>query len=122
MKRNRKGKIAADSMVVLCSLVLGGYAIMELRDNRWFYLILTALVCIILVAFADICHLILKAHASAGSAEMPEIGCLILLDEDGKPVKSWDLAGRTGVVIGKRGSEKVDIDLSDCEYSCFIDS
>ncbi len=47
---------------------------------------------------------------------------LLLLDEDGKPIKSWDLQGRVSLIIGKAGQDQeLDIDLSDCEYSSFID-
>lgn len=46
---------------------------------------------------------------------------LILLNEEERPVKSWDLTGKTAVVIGRRNKdEDVDIDLSDCEYSALI--
>ena len=47
---------------------------------------------------------------------------LILLDEEGKPIKSWDLQGKISLIIGKAGrDQELDIDLSDCEYSSFID-
>ena len=122
MKRKRKGKITADSLVILCGLIIAGYVIIELRDNRWFYPALVAAGAVMLVAGIDIYRLTRKAAESGGRlAEIPEIGQLILLDEEEKPVKSWNLAGRTALVIGKRGSERVDIDLTDCEYSCFID-
>lgn len=47
---------------------------------------------------------------------------LILLDEQDKPVKSWDMAGRVSIVIGREGGgEDVDVDLEDCAFSSFID-
>lgn len=47
---------------------------------------------------------------------------LVLLDEAGKPIKSWDLHGKVSQIIGKAGQDQeLDIDLSDCEYSSFID-
>lgn len=47
---------------------------------------------------------------------------LILLDGQGKPVKSWNLQGEVALIIGKAGqNQELDIDLSDCEYSSFID-
>ena len=47
---------------------------------------------------------------------------LVLLDEHDRPVKSWDLQGRTALIIGKTGQDQeLDVDLSDCEYSSFID-
>lgn len=51
-----------------------------------------------------------------------EIERLILLDEAGKPIKSWDLQGKVSQIIGKAGQDQeLDIDLSDCEYSSFVD-
>ncbi len=51
-----------------------------------------------------------------------EIERLILLDEEGKPIKSWDLQGKVSQIIGKAGQDQeLDIDLSDCEYSSFVD-
>lgn len=47
---------------------------------------------------------------------------LVLLDESGKPIKAWNLQGMVSLIIGKAGQdEELDIDLSDCEYSSFID-
>ena len=47
---------------------------------------------------------------------------LILLDDQNKPIKSWDLSGKIAVVIGKGMTRKrFDVDLEDCEYSTFID-
>ena len=37
---------------------------------------------------------------------------LILLDEENNPIKSWDMAGRTSMVIGRAGGEDdVDVNL-----------
>ena len=45
-----------------------------------------------------------------------------MLDEQGKPIKSWNLEGKTSLIIGKSGkNQELDVDLSDCEYSSFID-
>lgn len=45
----------------------------------------------------------------------------MLLDEHDKPLKSWDLAGKTALIIGKKNDdEDVDVDLEDWEYSTFI--
>lgn len=47
---------------------------------------------------------------------------LILLDENDKPVKSWDLTGQTSMIVGRKNKdEEVDVDLSNCEYSALID-
>ena len=57
MKGKRKGKIAADSLVILCGLIIAGYVIIELRDNRWFYPALVAAGAVMLVAGIDIYRL-----------------------------------------------------------------
>lgn len=47
---------------------------------------------------------------------------LILLDENEKPVKAWDLAGKVSLLIGRDNPEEsVDVDLDECEYSALID-
>ena len=44
------------------------------------------------------------------------------MDEQNKPIKSWELSGKISIVIGKKNEdEEVDVDLEDCEYSTFID-
>lgn len=54
--------------------------------------------------------------------EPPAIRELLLLDEQNKPVKSWDIAGKTSVVVGRKGGdEEIDVDLEDCEYGTFVD-
>lgn len=46
---------------------------------------------------------------------------LILLNETEKPIRAWDLTGRTAMIIGRKGEDMdVDVDLSDCEYSALI--
>jgi len=47
---------------------------------------------------------------------------LILLNEHNQEMKSWDIFGRTALVIGRdEGENEVDIDLSDVTYAGFID-
>ncbi|HIS62125.1 MAG TPA: FHA domain-containing protein [Candidatus Scybalomonas excrementigallinarum] len=51
-----------------------------------------------------------------------EVRQLVLLDEAGRPIKTWDMAGRVSLVIGKKNKEEnVDVDLSDCAYSALIE-
>ncbi len=46
---------------------------------------------------------------------------LSLLSEEDKPIRSWNLTGKTAVIIGRAYKDMdVDIDLSDCEYSALI--
>jgi hypothetical protein len=52
----------------------------------------------------------------------PEISTLILLGEDDRPIKIWDLSGKVGLLIGKSSNEyQVDIDLADTDYHAYID-
>lgn len=51
-----------------------------------------------------------------------EVRQLVLLDEEGRPIKTWDMAGRVSLIIGKKNKEEnVDVDLSDCAYSALIE-
>jgi pSer/pThr/pTyr-binding forkhead associated (FHA) protein len=53
----------------------------------------------------------------SGGIKDREASALVLLDENAAEIKSWDLHGRTGLVIGRGGADaKVDIDLSGTEY------
>lgn len=46
---------------------------------------------------------------------------LVLLNEEEKPIRAWNLTGKTALVIGRKNrDEQVDVDLSDCEYSALI--
>ncbi len=46
---------------------------------------------------------------------------LIMIDENGSSLKSWDLGDRTSILIGKSTKESdVDIDLSDSEYAALV--
>lgn len=46
---------------------------------------------------------------------------LVLLNEEEKPIRAWDLTGKTAMVIGRKSrDEQVDVDLGDCEYSALI--
>jgi pSer/pThr/pTyr-binding forkhead associated (FHA) protein len=59
-----------------------------------------------------------------GNTEGTDYGVreLILLDENEKPVKAWNLAGRVSLLIGRDNpQEPVDVDLEECEYSALID-
>lgn len=46
------------------------------------------------------------------------ISKLILLSEDGRSLKTWNISGKVSVLIGRNTKDnEVDIDLSDAEYS-----
>jgi len=62
-----------------------------------------------------------KAHKRKKKRN-PAISTLILLGEDDRPIRVWDLTGKVGLLIGKSSGEyEVDIDLSDTDYHTYID-
>lgn len=82
------------------------------------------LICVVL-AGAD---LIRSAFSETGRSQQPKktlplaVRELLLLDENGKPLKSWNLTGKTSLIIGKKNrDEEADVDLGDCEYGAFVE-
>lgn len=132
MEKSRKIKIAADVVMLFCGAIL--FAV--LRYDSWVKgkdtIIKAGLFLCMAVILADLLYqsFLLKS-ASPSSRKLQESGNvkaglgierLILLDEQNKPVKSWDMEGRTAMLIGRNGGEEdVDVDLEDCAYSSFID-
>jgi hypothetical protein len=52
----------------------------------------------------------------------PSISTLMLLGEDDRPIRIWDLTGKVGLLIGKSSADyQVDIDLSDTDYHTYVD-
>ena len=130
MEKDRKIKIAADVMMLSCGVILFAVQRYGLWDmwkgtamEAGFFLCMA-------VILADLFYQSL-CKANTPSSRQQESGNvkagtgierLILLDEQNKPVKSWDMAGRTAMLIGRSGGEEdVDVDLEDCTYSSFID-
>ena len=59
-------------------------------------------------------------QASQGSVNRAKQ--IVLLNEDDKELTSWDLFGRTSLIIGRDlGENQVDINLADVTYAGFID-
>ena len=124
MKTKKFIKIAADSIILLCSGVLLLRIYMIEMDRRWFWAVLCILFLCMAGAVMDlmvqICGRDTKYEASQ-FADDTAIHRLILLDEQNKPIKAWELSGKIAVIIGKQNEEEeVDVDLEDCEYSTFI--
>lgn len=123
MKTKKIIKITADCIIIVCSGILLGIQIGNVH-RRWFWILLCALLLLLVGAAVDLIAQVYKKTAGYKN-NPPEndraIRQLILLDEQNKPVKSWELSGKIAVIIGKRGNdEEVDVDLEDCEYSTFI--
>lgn len=123
MKTKKTIKIAADVIILLCSGILLLSIYIGDVDRRWFWTLFWILVLFIVGAVIDLKVQMSRKPTNGMSqpADDMTIRQLILLDEQDKPIKSWDLSGKTAVVIGKKNEEEeVDVDLEDCEYSTFI--
>lgn len=63
----------------------------------------------------------LSASSSKYERRYEGIKTLILKDDDGRNVKSWDLENQTALLIGKNASGNyVDIDLSDAQFASMV--
>lgn len=125
MKSIKKKKIVLDMAVLICSLLFNLCFLYLNRKGMWIQIPIGA---VSVLALADILVLLTshntkKRQNAADYKKMSGASQLVLLDEKERPVKSWDLAGKTALIIGKKNDEEeVDVDLEDCEYSTFIDS
>ena len=65
---------------------------------------------------------VLKEERRKERIEEAGISKIVLINEDNKPIKEWNLLGEVSVVIGKSTKdEEVYIDLNDSIYSPLID-
>lgn len=118
-------KKAGDIGIITCLIILMIYTQLEL-DKWWKWLIVIGLLLLSFVAFLDLIYQFKPGNREKkyGFAfeQDNRIRELILLDEDGKPIKSWDLSGRISLLIGRDNpDEPVDVDLQESEYSALID-
>ena len=123
----RRTKVILDILIIICGAGLACCILKEIRTWR----ISPVLLFVVVIGMAWVLYDIFflrrrgKTEVSLSGTEVfhnQGIQRVILLDEEGKPVKSWDLQGKVSQIIGKAGQDQeLDIDLSDCEYSSFID-
>ena len=124
MESRRKMKIGLDITILICTIFL----IFGLFSNGNDWLWIGGMFFAGLAATVDLLGRIReketrKREQPEGFLEEVKVRQLMLLDEHDKPLKSWDLAEKTALVIGKKNEEEdVDVDLEDCEYSAFIDN
>lgn len=130
MKKNRWIKTGADMVILLCSVILCVQIYFESHRLEQSLLIFYLLVFVGVLALADLIYQVycqkrkenIQEKQEPSKTGVQETGRLILLDEEDQPVKSWDIAGRISILIGKSGGEDdVDVDLEDCAFSAFID-
>ncbi len=122
MERSRKLKIGFDG-AILISAVCFSLFLLSL-DTRLIWLQVLIFICGLCSA-ADLIFQLgakdAKGYKKSGTYHEAKAGQLVLLDEHDKPLKSWDLVGKTALILGKKNDEEeVDVDLTDCEYSTFI--
>lgn len=124
MENRRKIKIGLDTSILICAILLIFSLFSKRNDRLW----IGVLFFVGLAAAVDLLSRIrgkgIRAKEnSVGYSEEVRATQLMLLDEHDKPLKSWDIAEKTALVIGKKNEEEdVDVDLEDCEYSAFIDN
>ena len=131
MKKTHWIKIAADTVILLSSLIFCYEAYFCQRLPSWPAAVPSICVLCGILAVVDIVYQTAKQagrenalcqREKNGAKTTEQIERLILLDEQDKPIKSWDMAGRISLVIGREGGgEDVDVDLVDCAFGSFID-
>ncbi|WP_313577867.1 FHA domain-containing protein [Lacrimispora sp.] len=124
MESRKKMKIGLDIIILICAifLIIGLFS----KGNDWLWI--GVMFFAGLASTVDLLGRIKEKEVR--EMEQPEgfpgevkATQLMLLDEHDKPLKSWDLAGKTALIVGKKNEgEDVDVDLEDCEYSAFIDN
>lgn len=118
-------KKITDSGIVICATGLAIYTAVWL-ESIWRWLLFGVLMVAAIIALNDLIDQFIphKREKKYGRQEETDrsIRELILLDENEKPVKAWDLAGKVSLLIGRDNpQEPVDVDLEECEYSALID-
>lgn len=115
-----------DILILLCGIVLMICLFREIKTWRFMALLVMVIISLVWAIYdlALLCNGKGEDIMQSGPEIFQTHGIrrLILLDGQGKPIKSWDMQGRISLIIGKAGqNQELDVDLSDCEYSSFID-
>ena len=109
MRREAKGKRVKQTLDVLIILCGAGAVFLVFKEiGTWRFA--PAVYFVIVIGMAAAIYDLFRLSGSKNTEEiMPEaeriqgIQRLILLDEEGKPIKSWDLQGKISLIIGKAG-------------------
>ena len=126
-KRKNRIKQILDILIFLCGMIIILYFFREIKTWRFMPAYLLVIVISMIWAICDFIALCRRKGKEIILYE-PEVyqthgvQKLVLLDEQEKPIKSWNLQGQVSMIIGKSGqNHEIDVDLADCEYSSFID-
>ncbi len=112
MRREAKGKRVKQTLDVLIILCGAGAVFLVFKEiGTWRFA--PAVYFVIVIGMAAAIYDLFRLSGSKNTEEiMPEaeriqgIQRLILLDEEGKPIKSWDLQGKISLIIGKAGRDQ----------------
>ncbi len=117
------GKKITDVGILFCSVTLATCLIYAGQET-WKWPAACLLAGTAVLALADFIRQFLPGRKEERNGETDTaVRELILLDEDDKPLKSWDLSGKVSVLIGRENREDpVDVNLEECEYSALIDT
>lgn len=118
-------KKITDAGIVICATALAIYTAVWL-ENIWRWPLFVLFMAIAIAALNNLIDQFMPRRKEKkygeGSGMSNSIQELILLDENEKPIKAWDLSGKVSLLIGRDNpQEPVDIDLEECEYSALID-
>lgn len=120
------GKKITDTCIMLCAAALAVYVAITNMAMWWKCILFVLLLLTAIVALNNLIDQFTPRRREekygSNDANRNSVRELILLDENDKPIKSWDLAGRVSLLIGRDNLEEpVDVDLEECEYSALID-
>lgn len=120
------GKKITDTCIMLCAAALAVYVAITNMAMWWKCILFVLLLFTAIVALNNLIDQFTPRRREekygSNDANRDSVRELILLDENDKPIKSWDLAGRVSLLIGRDNLEEpVDVDLEECEYSALID-
>ena len=121
MARKQAIAIALDILIVACTILCLCLAFRMLvpGNQRRVSLAVLSAPAVLLLIYEAVCWTRPKITTKKRN---PSISTLVLLGEDDRPIRIWDLTGKVGILIGKSSDEyAVDIDLADTAYETFID-
>lgn len=116
-------KIIDVIMIVLAALGMF-HACFIMESHPWRHALIIVYCGLILIGIIDLIRKWRQDLAMRGrSIPMRELLYeLILLDEDDREIKRWDIRDKVSLVIGRNQKElSVDIDLTDSEYGALVD-
>jgi len=125
MSQNKKptAALVLGLLILTTAMILAGL-LQRHADEGWRPFALWTLGLVILVwLLVEVRTVIRVAGATRDSEPHKDsrASMLVLMNEDGAGIRSWDLRNKTGLVIGRSyDGADVDVDLSGTEYFSFI--